>query len=215
MSTLLQSIDFRQFQLAQNEHGTGEGAGDHRGSISSTRRKASSAHQKRIRQQNLLFSFICLLACVFLCIIFFGESWREGAFCTLDLIHLPSGFYMDIHPLIDTVATTLGYQNKQYAVVIDAGSTGSRVLAYEFHKAVSSEFLWTAASRSGLIRVWTLYTTGVIVTQNDNLFSFIDNIDKWCVGWLPARIHPNSIRFWRGHSRAIFFRTRLDVLSIA
>lgn len=47
------------------------------------------------------------------------------------------GFYADIHPLIDTVATSLGYQNKQYAVVIDAGSTGSRVLAYEFHKAVS------------------------------------------------------------------------------
>lgn len=48
-----------------------------------------------------------------------------------------SGFYVDMDPLLDTLASTLGYQTKQYAVVVDAGSTGSRVLAYEFHKAVS------------------------------------------------------------------------------
>lgn len=36
-------------------------------------------------------------------------------------------------PLIDNIAVRLGYNEKQHAVVIDAGSTGSRVLAYEFH----------------------------------------------------------------------------------
>lgn len=39
-----------------------------------------------------------------------------------------------IHPFVDTIATHLGYSEKQYGAVIDAGSTGSRVLAFEFHK---------------------------------------------------------------------------------
>jgi len=38
------------------------------------------------------------------------------------------------HPIIDGIAGQLGYHEKEYAVVIDAGSTGSRVLAYEFHR---------------------------------------------------------------------------------
>lgn len=57
-------------QLAQNE---AMGAGDHRPSISS-RRKPSGTIQRKINHQNLLFSFICLLSCVFLLILFFGES---------------------------------------------------------------------------------------------------------------------------------------------
>lgn len=36
-------------------------------------------------------------------------------------------------PIIDGIAVQLGYKEKQFAVIIDAGSTGSRVLAYEFH----------------------------------------------------------------------------------
>lgn len=48
---------------------------------------------------------------------------------------------MDIHPVIDQIATKLGYQNKQFAVIIDAGSTGSRVLAYEFHKGYLGTWL--------------------------------------------------------------------------
>lgn len=38
------------------------------------------------------------------------------------------------HPIIDGIAVRFGYKQPQYAVIIDAGSTGSRVIAYEFHK---------------------------------------------------------------------------------
>lgn len=43
--------------------------------------------------------------------------------------------YTDLfHPIIDGIAVKFGYKQPQYAVIIDAGSTGSRVIAYEFHK---------------------------------------------------------------------------------
>ncbi|XP_055710693.1 ectonucleoside triphosphate diphosphohydrolase 5 isoform X2 [Phlebotomus papatasi] len=74
------------------------------------RRKASK------QQNDLQFSFICLLLCVVILIFLLG-------------------MYTDsFHPIIDGIAVGLGYQEKQFAVILDAGSTGSRVLAYEFHK---------------------------------------------------------------------------------
>lgn len=38
------------------------------------------------------------------------------------------------HVAVDNVAKTFGYHQPVHAVVIDAGSTGSRVLAFTFHK---------------------------------------------------------------------------------
>lgn len=44
------------------------------------------------------------------------------------------GVYTDsLPPIIDGIAVQFGYKEKQFAVILDAGSTGSRVLAYEFH----------------------------------------------------------------------------------
>lgn len=39
------------------------------------------------------------------------------------------------HKAVDNVARSLGYNRPVHAVVIDAGSTGSRVLAFTFHEA--------------------------------------------------------------------------------
>jgi hypothetical protein len=64
----------------------------------------------------LKLSFLCLVVSAFLLIFLFGA-------------------YTDsFHPIIDGIAGRLGYHDKVYAVVMDAGSTGSRVLAFEFHR---------------------------------------------------------------------------------
>lgn len=61
---------------------------------------------------------------------------RRGKF-----ISIIAGFYIDVHPFVDKIATKLGYEGRQYAVIIDAGSTGSRVLAYTFHTGYSGRIL--------------------------------------------------------------------------
>lgn len=49
------------------------------------------------------------------------------------------GLYIDSWELgikaTDRIAKSLGYHEPIHAIVIDAGSTGSRVLAYTFHKS--------------------------------------------------------------------------------
>ena len=55
------------------------------------------------------------------------------------------GSYLDVLPwspyrhatnALDNLAVILGLQKHSYAVIIDAGSTGSRVLAFTFHESV-------------------------------------------------------------------------------
>lgn len=44
------------------------------------------------------------------------------------------GFYSkSFHSIIDGVAVKMGYNQPKYVVVIDAGSSGSRVNAFEFY----------------------------------------------------------------------------------
>lgn len=56
------------------------------------------------------------------------------------------GFYLDsvIHTSTDRIAKHLGYKNPVYAAIVDAGSTGSRILVFSFHKA----YLGTCNSHS-------------------------------------------------------------------
>lgn len=64
--------------------------------------------------------------------LFVWKSFKKNRIFTFT-----SRIYTDsLHPIIDTIATNiLGYSEKQYGAIIDAGSTGSRILAFEFHKA--------------------------------------------------------------------------------
>lgn len=64
---------------------------------------------------------------------------------------MPIGSYFDVLPwspyrhatnVLDKVAFILGLQKHSYAVVIDAGSTGSRVLAFTFHESVGKSVMY-------------------------------------------------------------------------
>lgn len=104
--------NLRKRKLIQDNHDT------HNLESRSIRKKIHDKHGLKSSQNNgLLFSFMCLVVTMTILIIFFG-------------------IYTDsLHPIIDTIATQLGYSEKQYGAIFDAGSTGSRVLAFEFHKA--------------------------------------------------------------------------------
>ena len=57
-------------------------------------------------------------------------------------LFFPKGFYIDSSGnLLVHLASSFGYTKTQYAVIIDAGSTGSRVLAYKFNRSFLGAFI--------------------------------------------------------------------------
>lgn len=71
----------------------------------------------------------------------FGGIWYvmhfKSLFATLNIFYsFFLGLYIDTtSPFLVQLASKLGYNKNQYAVIIDAGSTGSRVLAYKFDRS--------------------------------------------------------------------------------
>uniref|UniRef100_A0A6E8VZE2 Nucleoside phosphatase n=1 Tax=Anopheles coluzzii TaxID=1518534 RepID=A0A6E8VZE2_ANOCL len=107
MPTANQNLRNRKLQQQDSSERTQPPAG--------SRRKGGSKGGGGPGGSNLRFSFICLVVSASL------------------LIFLLGAYTDSFHPIIDGIAGRLGYHEKIYAVVIDAGSTGSRVLAFEFH----------------------------------------------------------------------------------
>ncbi|XP_068159286.1 ectonucleoside triphosphate diphosphohydrolase 5 isoform X2 [Drosophila tropicalis] len=84
------------------------------------RRKGSSGSGNGVTggrgPSGLKLSFLCLVVSVVLLLFVFGISENAS-------------------PYLARLATKLGYSKVQYAAIIDAGSTGSRVLAYKFNRS--------------------------------------------------------------------------------
>ncbi|XP_073823962.1 ectonucleoside triphosphate diphosphohydrolase NTPase isoform X1 [Musca autumnalis] len=91
---------------------------DKSASVTTTRRKSpSSGNSGGGLPSGLKLSFFCLIISVCLLLVVFG-------------------LYIDTtSPFLVQLASKLGYNKNQYAVIIDAGSTGSRVLAYKFDRS--------------------------------------------------------------------------------
>ncbi|XP_036321845.1 ectonucleoside triphosphate diphosphohydrolase 5 isoform X1 [Rhagoletis pomonella] len=102
--------DVRKRKLNTNDEQGGDAAPN--------RRKSSSpSSASKGLPRGLKLSFLCLVLSATLLLVFFGV-------------------YMDsTSPFLVRLASKLGYTRNQFAVIIDAGSTGSRVLAYKFDRS--------------------------------------------------------------------------------
>lgn len=84
-----------------------------------------------------MFGSLCFAIYIpfrYVCVCFFLKSkFIVYIRCVFSRFQHVGSYTNTFHPIIDKIAASLGYRQLQYAVVIDAGSTGSRVLAYEFH----------------------------------------------------------------------------------
>uniref|UniRef100_A0A0K8TTS2 nucleoside diphosphate phosphatase n=1 Tax=Tabanus bromius TaxID=304241 RepID=A0A0K8TTS2_TABBR len=84
----------------------------------SVRRRSLNALAGNPGPKGLKFSFLFLVCLVVIFLIFLG-------------------MYTDsMSPIVEGLVSKFGYDKSQYAVIIDAGSTASRVIAYRFHKSL-------------------------------------------------------------------------------
>lgn len=74
---------------------------------------------------------ICIIHGLILEILFIGSYFDV----------LPWSPYNHATNFLDKVAFVLGLQKHSYAVIIDAGSTGSRVLAFTFHESIIGKYV--------------------------------------------------------------------------
>jgi ectonucleoside triphosphate diphosphohydrolase 5/6 len=90
-------------------------------------RPAPNKKRKEIKPSTIHRSFFCLIISgtiltMFILLYIDNIPWHLG------------------HKAVDNIAKKLGYHKPVHAVVIDAGSTGSRVLAFTFHESYIGRF---------------------------------------------------------------------------